>query len=265
MLATIDLDPTSPERASAAILDAWSRCRVLCIRAPKLQPDEVHAFYDRILPAVGTPHLLAEDVNVGDRDSQRSGELWMEVRYVPGVENAYRHSANAQPLHTDGSYISSFPNASLMCCVRNAQDGGETTFLDGERLVDILRAEDPSLLSQLEATPMPHERSGDRRVYPVIRYVDGSPRLNWNYYCVSRQATPEALALRERFFAFLQSSAAVARAIVPVKLSTGDAVTWKDDAVLHGRNAFRASEASERFLWKCAVDIGVFEREAATT
>ena len=265
MLATVDIDPTRPTQASATILEAWRQCRVLHIRAPRLQPNEVQEFYDRLLPSIGTPCLLAEDVNVGGRDSQRSGELWMEVRYVPGVNDAYRHSANAQPLHTDGSYIASFPNATLMCCVRNAGDGGETTFIDGDQLVATLRSEEPDLLNQLESVPIPHARSGDSRVLPVIRYVDGSPRLNWNYYCVSREATPEALELRERFFAFLQSSPGVANAIVPVKLGTGDAVTWKDEAVLHGRNAFRASVASERFLWKCAVDVGVFAHKAGAT
>jgi alpha-ketoglutarate-dependent taurine dioxygenase len=51
----------------------------------------------------------------------------------------------------------------------------------------------------------------------------------------------------------------VRTAIHEVKLRPGDAVVWKDERVLHGRNAFRATEASERFLWKCAVDVGVFD------
>ncbi len=258
MLAIVDIDPQRTDHASSLILEAWNRCRVLHIRNPALRPDDVRAFYDRILPSIGTPYLLAEDVNVGDRNSQRSGELWMEVRYVPGVEDAYRHSANEQPLHTDGSYISSFPNATLMCCVRNAGEGGETTFIDGPRLVEALSKEDPALLRQLESVPMLHERSGDSRMHPVIRLTDDGPRLNWNYYCVSHQASAEALAVRERFFGFLQSSSSVAQAIVAIKLATGDAVAWKDETVLHGRNSFRANAASERFLWKCAVDIGVF-------
>ena len=41
-----------------------------------------------------------------------------------------------------------------------------------------------------------------------------------------------------------------------VKLAPGDAVTWKDRELLHGRNSFSAIESSERFLWKCAVNLG---------
>jgi alpha-ketoglutarate-dependent taurine dioxygenase len=265
MLLTIDIDSRSPSDACAAILEAWRSCLVLHIRARGVEAEHARAFYERILPKIGTPHLLAEDVKVGDRNSQRSGELWMEVRYVPGVDDAYRHSSNAQPLHTDGSYIPSFPNATLMCCVRNAGEGGETTFIDGRELVSALQTEDRALLSLLQTVPMPHERSGDRRIHPVIRYENGELRLNWNYYCVSPEAPSEALKLREQFFNFLKSSPSVARATVPVKLASGDAVTWKDEAVLHGRNAFKANVASERFLWKCAVNIGVFEHMARPT
>lgn len=262
-LSVVDIDPLNPESARDAILQAWPQCHVLHIRAPGLRPEDVHGFYDRLLPEIGTPHFLAEDVAVGDRNVQRSGKLWMEVRYVPGVEDAYRHSSNAQPLHTDGSYIPSFPNATLMCCVQNAGEGGETTFIDGELLLSTLRAEAPALLARLQTVPVLHERSGDRRLLPIVRYEAGDLRLNWNYYCVSTTASPEALAVREEFFQFLLQSPGVSTKIVNVKLGTGDAVTWKDERVLHGRNSFRAKVASERFLWKCAVDIGVFAKAMA--
>src|SRR3546814_11115164 len=81
------------------------------------------------------PVAGVEDEILGSRDQQRTGEIWMEVRYDPQHPDAYRHSANAQPLHTDGSYIPSFPNATLMACVANAGAGGETTFIDADDLV----------------------------------------------------------------------------------------------------------------------------------
>ncbi len=203
--------------------------------------------YDTLLPRIGTPHYLAEDVRAGDRSVQRTGELWMEVRYDPAFPDAYRHSLNAQPLHTDGSYIPSFPNATLMCCVANAAQGGETVFLTAEALVESLRRERPELLAELESMVMPHARSGDRRELPVIRREGGELRLNWNYYCVAADCGPEVTALRERLFSYLRESPAVRAAIVPVKLAPGDAVVWKDERLLHGRNAFAATEIGERF------------------
>jgi alpha-ketoglutarate-dependent taurine dioxygenase len=109
---------------------------------------------------------------------------------------------------------------------------------------------------------VPHARSGDRRALPVIRRDErGELRLNWNYYCVAGDCGEQAAALRERFFAYLQASPAVRAAIVLVKLAPGDAVVWKDERLLHGRNAFAATLAAERFLWKCAVDVDVFGPE----
>ena len=62
--------------------------------------------------------------------------------------------------------------------------------------------------------------------------------------------------MKEEFFLFLQTSEEIDFAKKKVKLTPGDAVTWKDNEILHGRNSFSADSPSERFLWKCAVDIG---------
>jgi alpha-ketoglutarate-dependent taurine dioxygenase len=257
VLRNVPLDPADLRKTSAAILDAWRDSLVVAIKAGG-PVGEVRATYDALLPQIGTPHFLAEDVRAGDRGVQRTGELWFEVRYDPAFPDAYRHSLNAQPLHTDGSYIPTFPNATLMCCVANADEGGETIFIKAEDLVAALRAEQPTLLELLETVPMPHSRSGDHRVHPVIRHEQGELRLNWNYYCVATDCPQAVLDLRERFFAFLRDSPGVARALTAVKLMPGDGVVWKDERVLHGRNAFRANAVSERFLWKCAVNVGVF-------
>ncbi len=260
MLTHVTLDPARLDESALALRRAWRESLVVVTR-PAAPLADVRATYDALLPRIGTPHHLAEDVRAGDRSVQRTGELWMEVRYDPAFPDAYRHSPNAQPLHTDGSYIPSFPNATLMCCVANAAEGGETVFLTAEALVAALRREEPELLHALETVTMPHARSGDRRALPVIRREDGVLRLNWNYYCVAGDCGERAARLREQLFAYLQTSEAVRAAIVPVKLAPGDGVVWWDDRLLHGRNAFVASSIGERFLWKCAVDVDVFAGE----
>lgn len=258
MLTHVTLDPARLDDSARAVRRAWRESLVVVTRPAAPLPD-VRATYDALLPRIGTPHHLAEDVRAGDRSVQRTGELWMEVRYDPAFPDAYRHSPNAQPLHTDGSYIPTFPNATLMCCVANADRGGETVFLTAEALAEALRRERPELLQELEAVAVPHARSGDRRELPVLRRgAGGELRVNWNYYCVAPDCGDQVAGLRERFFAYLRDSEAVRAAIVPVKLAPGDAVMWHDERLLHGRNAFVATEVAERFLWKCAVDIDVF-------
>ena len=250
---------TDPATALLELVDAWNseEYRVFVLRANS-KVENIRSFFDGAFSMLGTPVALAEDVNAGGRDHQRTGEIWSEVRYDPRHPNAYRHSANAQPLHTDGSYIPEFPNATLMACVTNAGEGGETTFISSEAVISCLEAENPELLRKLMATEILHSRSGDSRCARVIETSSYPAKLNWNYYCLSDELNDAQKVIGEEFFQYLGSSQIVRDNILEVKLGAGDAVVWKDREVLHGRNEFKATRESERFLWKCAIDIGKF-------
>src|SRR5438105_12629860 len=110
MLRAVAIDPADLAQSAARVLAAWREALVVHLLAPAGLGD-VRGAYDALLPLIGTPHSLAEDVRAGGRELQRTGGTWMEVRFDPAFPDAYRHSPNAQPLHTDGSYIPSFPNA----------------------------------------------------------------------------------------------------------------------------------------------------------
>ncbi len=255
--------PVSLEDASGAfrrLVAGWQRDenKVFVLRADHRIYDP-RAFYTGHFAEIGRPVPLAEDVNLGSRERQRTTAIWMEVRYDPKFPDAYRHSANAQPLHTDGSYIPSFPNATLMVCVANAGDGGETVFIDGDDLVACMQREVPELLAAVQSRTIAHARSGDRREAKIIEKVDEAILLNWNYYCVDMAMNPDGREMVERLFDYLQRSPLIREHIKAVKLLPGDGVVWKDRRVLHGRNAFVARQTSERFLWKCAIDVGRFD------
>ncbi len=263
MLWDVTFDPQNPGPAFDALISAWHKAenRVFVLRAGDTVAD-VKAFYDTNLSHLGTSHAFAEDVTVGDRDNQRSGEIWMEVRYDPNHPDAYRHSPNAQPLHTDGSYIPAFPNATLMCCVASAGEGGETTFIKSEDVVACLQARAPDLLAALSGRAIRHARSGDERAEFIIDTRHSPVLVNWNYYCLASDLNSADRATGEAFFQFLQTDAGIKEKTLCVKLMPGDAVTWKDRQILHGRNGFTANMVSERFLWKCAIDIGEFAMAA---
>lgn len=259
MLWTTTIDADNPAAAFRELTTAWQKDenRVFLIKGNEaLGP--VRDFYSNWFSSIGTPVALAEDATLGDRDNQRTGEIWMEVRYDPTIPDAYRHSANAQPLHTDGSYIPDFPNATLMVCVANAGEGGETTFIASEDIAAALSGEQPDLFHYLTSNRIRHARSGDEREEKVIDCEPDVPLVNWNYYCLSDQLSSADRQASEAFFAFLQQSPAISAKILPVKLAPGDAVAWKDRQVLHGRNGFVANQTSERFIWKCAIDVGNF-------
>ena len=59
--------------------------------------------------------------------------------------------------------------------------------------------------------------------------------------------------LADKFQEFLLKNDKIKKNIINVKLESGDAVLWKDDYCLHGRNSFIADNSSDRFLWKCAM------------
>lgn len=260
MLMSLDFAATAePDEVATRILEAHSTSKVMHLRGLRPQGD-IRDFYWQVFERVGQPMALAEDATAGDRDQQRTGSYWMEVRYDPAVPNAYRHSANAQPLHTDGSYTSpesvnidrsqSAVGYGFLGCVAMPANGGATTFVDAEDVVRALRDEAPDLLEQLSSRDMPHARSGDRKVAKAIDLTNDQPLMNWNYYCVDPEASNEVQDVRERYHDFLGSSDGIARSVVAVKMRPGEAVIWKDDYVLHGREAFDPERTSERFLWK---------------
>ncbi|MBA3698982.1 MAG: TauD/TfdA family dioxygenase [Planctomycetes bacterium] len=259
MISELAIRDDNAKQVCSQLCEQWKRddLKVFVLRGESKRT-QVRDWHESLFPLIGTPAHLAEDVRIGDRDQQRTGGIWMEVRYDSRFPDAYRHSANAQPLHTDGSYIPSFPNASLMTCIANTAEGGETTFIDSLVLLQILRREAPELLDELLSTIVPHARSGDRRDEQIIRQAGDRIWVNWNYYCVAKDTTPAARVLAESFHRLLQNSPGVKAGIRPVKLLPGDAVVWKDAEVLHGRNAFVPTRESDRFIWKCAIDVGIF-------
>ena len=119
---------------------------------------EVREFYESNFYHIGIPFPLGEDARK-PRGSQNTGSIWFEVRNDATIPNAYRHSTNSQPLHTDGSYIPDFPSSTMMLCVRNNVEGGETVFLDSNKLFSILQSDNPDLLKDLLKSDILHERS----------------------------------------------------------------------------------------------------------
>jgi alpha-ketoglutarate-dependent taurine dioxygenase len=259
MLKEIKLTCQNEKEACEELVAAWKdpNLKVFAMRSESF-PSNVKEYYEGLFKYLGTPIPLAEDVNIGDRSNQRTGQLWMEVRYDPKHPDAYRHSANAQPLHTDASYVSNYSNATWLACVANSDEGGETTFIDSKDIVKALEIENPALLKKVLNVKMPHARSGDFRSDALIGSSGDDYSVNWNFYCISPDVDDSLKKLASEYFNYLSSSPLIKEKTIAVKLFPGDAVTWKDNFVLHGRNSFVANKESERFIWKCSIDIGEF-------
>ena len=217
--------------------------------------NNIRDYYYNLFKNVGNFHKLAEDARINNREKQKNQEIWMEVRFDPTIENAYRHSSNAQPLHTDGSYNPDYPTATLMCCENNNAEKGETTFVDAKIIAEILKNSNLNLYQNILDHVLIHERSGDKKESPIlIKAKNGIWNVNWNYYCVSKNINKKEENIKDNFQKFLLESDQVKKNLIEIKMNKGDALIWKDREVLHGRNSFVAKKNSARFIWKCAVN-----------
>lgn len=217
------------------------------------QSISLNEFWDRISDNIGDCMLLSEDPVTG----KRIGEKWLEIRYDSSIKNAYRHSKNAQPLHTDGSYVGESPYISFFFCINQAQKGGATVFLDSDELISLLRQENPTLLTDLCQTSVCFAKDQDYKRRPIIDFDDYGSNVNFNYYCVDPNETDFAKELVERFHHFLQTRVVAENKTYSIKLQPGEAVFFHDDRLIHGRNAFEATRDSERFFWKSALKLKV--------
>lgn len=208
-------------------------------------------FWDLVSDTIGDCLLLSEDPVTG----KRIGRKWIEIRYDSKIQNAYRHSKNAQPLHTDGSYVGESPYISFFYCINQAAEGGATVFLDSDELIDLLKQEDPTLLDDLCKTTVCFAKDQDFKCRPVIDFDADGANLNFNYYCVDPNETNFAKELVERFHQFLQTKVVAQDKTYPIKLNPGEAVFFHDDRLIHGRKSFTATKDSDRFFWKSALKL----------
>ena len=224
---------------AADVSSALRASKVVHVSGFPSTPDSLDC-YEQVGSRLGEPVPLGESA-----DGRKTGEPWVDIRYDPSLSDSFRHSPTAQPLHTDGAYETDPPEVVLLVCRKARQTGGGTTFLDGHDLVHYLQVYEPDLLRQLESVPFTFVKGGESRTVPVVRYDDYGPLLAWNYFRVDRSCD-----LAERFQKFLQDSVVAGGLTCTVHMGEGDALYFRDDRVLHGRQAFLARRPGDRWLCK---------------
>jgi hypothetical protein len=209
-------------------------------------------FYDKLTEKLGCCQKKTED----GRTNKIIEGKWYEVCFDPNVKNAFRHSKNHQPLHTDFSYISPSPNFTLMYCLKPAPSGGETVFIDGNELKSIMINQCPELFKLLVNKSFSFKKtfvnSTRKRVEKVIDDSKLDVRLNWNYYCIDQDQSSFDIDILEQFQDFLESSV-MFKCVKPILLNKGEAVIWHDHLVMHGRNFYEAENIGDRHLMKTQV------------
>lgn len=247
MRAQISLDlraTMSPEMVADRVLDACQAARIVHVSAhPQLGLQR--EFWEAVITRHGLEVSVDEDATTG----KPTGALWSDVEFNPAAQNFFRYSSSAQPLHTDGSYISEPPEFVFLICHRAAPIGGATVFVDGDDLFAILDQEAPELLQALLRTPLRFAKGNGVVEAPFLLLERDELILRWNYYALDRNLPTDVRELAVHLHSLLLDLM-TQRRTRRYLLQPGEAVFFSDARVLHGREAFVAQRRGERCLWK---------------
>lgn len=226
---------------------AFLKYKVLKVESGLLQNGKLSHYFEALARQVGTPLIYEENPVTGEVVKGK----WTEIKYDKAQNsNTYKHSSKAQPLHTDYGYFSFDMPVSFFYCAEQASFGGATTFLDVERVVEVLRATDQRLLEELQQVPIQFGRNdsplSSRKDYILNESADGWI-INWNYFRAQSDKVNKGLV--ERFKRFLDENIEKSGELLELKLKVGEGVFFHDRRVLHGRNSF----VGERHLNKGAL------------
>jgi alpha-ketoglutarate-dependent taurine dioxygenase len=248
-ITDVKLRTNNPIEAAKVVKDALRKYKVIKV-IPEWYLGDLRAFYDVFTDEIGKPINIGEDFT---NEGVQTHEKWLEIRYDADIPDmsAYRHSKNAQPLHTDESYISNPADIMLFYSVNKAVNGGGTTFIDSNVLIDFMKENNPILLDKLLNTDVRYKKAGEQRTEKIIDVKeDGLIHFNYNFYCLDKDETDENKELNKEFFNFLQNYIANSHMIESVILNPGEAVLWWDELVLHGRTSYEVKKTNDRFIWK---------------
>ena len=240
----------------AAVVAAMRAARVVRVTGASPAGDP-RVWWREIGEALGRNADLIEDSVTGELTA--TDGAWMDVRFEPDRGDSFRHHNVGQPLHTDGAYVADTEarEITLFYLERQAEQGGESLFVDAETIAACARLRQPALYAKLTSLPVRFGKAGGpSRITTILRQEDGRTKVNWNYYRVLEGQGEVIATLREDFRAFLEDM--IERGEVEsFRLEPGDAVFFLDDEVLHGRRGFAAAQSGDRLLWKT-----YFTREA---
>jgi gamma-butyrobetaine dioxygenase len=174
------------------------------------------------------------------------------------------YTALALPLHTDLANFEVAPGYQFLHCLKNSSTGGESTFVDGLRVLEDLRASAPDYFRLLAENPIPfrfHDETHDIRQYhPVIHldYFGAIIEIRYNAHLADVFDLPEDI-MHDYYLAYraLMARLRDPRYMICLRLGEGQLAVFDNRRVLHGRRAFDPA-TGKRHLRGCYVDRSEF-------
>jgi gamma-butyrobetaine dioxygenase len=167
-----------------------------------------------------------------------------DVRHDPAGYNVSHTPGELKP-HTDLPSYTWPPSVQLLHFLVNRADGGESTVVDGWRVLADLRGEDPDAFRALTQVPVPYQLFSDtedtQAVAPMVQLdTEGAVRT---FRFSNQLALPLDVAFEqvEPFYAAYRRLGAMIdddRYKLTFKADDGDLLTLHGHRVLHGRRAY---------------------------
>lgn len=233
IITKVDHDRFWADRA--ARVDAIETLRdegIVMITAVPCESGEIERFLDRLGVAVRqTPFARVHDV--------RSSLDGYSIAETP----------DALPPHNDFASYTWPPSGQLLHMLRNSAENGDSILIDGWRLLEDLRREDPAAFDVLAAVPVPHRlysETGETFArQPLIRLDPAGEITGLRYSNHTLQPLPlDEPRLDEWYLAYRDLGLRLAdlRNQLRLRLDEGDMFIMHGQRILHGRTAFSGDE-----------------------
>lgn len=197
---------------------------------------EADLYFRNLAKQCGTPLIYEEDPITGEIYMDK----WTEIKYeVDKANDTYKSSNKSQPLHTDYGYFSFEIYAAFFYCVEQAEFGGATTFVDINKVVEILKLVNKELFNQIQTQKIHFGRKENSIAHNddfILQKDELGWKINWNYYRALGDSKNQSLI--EDFKDFLDVYIEKSGELTELKLQPGEGVFFQDRRVLHGRNSF---------------------------
>ncbi|MGA2186901.1 MAG: trimethyllysine dioxygenase [Steroidobacteraceae bacterium] len=172
------------------------------------------------------------------------GGMWDFTANLAFQDSAYTSAAIGP--HTDGTYSLDPPGYQMFHCLKFDGSGGDSTLVDGFKISEQIRRDDPTAFATLSSVMVPAQYLGDgvhlRGEHPVIRLDHNGDfaQIAYNNYdrAPFRLPTPEMSAFYRALTLFNRSINDPSNEIT-MRLAPGTALLFDNWRTLHGRRAYQ--------------------------
>jgi trimethyllysine dioxygenase len=248
-----------PERSESPQRRLWDR-QLLADGLPTMPHEEIMSGDDGLLKwlrtvddygfalATGVPVTLEATrelaTRIGYVRETIFGGMWDFTANLAFKDTAYTSAAIGP--HTDGTYSFDSPGFQMFHCVQFDGTGGESTLVDGFKVADDIRRNDPAAFEALSSVKVPAQYLGDGvhlRAEHAIIGLDAEGQLAqiaYNNYDRAPFMLPSA-----RMSEFYRALKIFNRMVndpaneITMRLAPGTALLFDNWRLLHGRRAYR--------------------------